>query len=106
MKERFAKILEDYGALVTLRSGSETAQIRAFIQPVLDSQAQAPYQVNSLGFADDRRWIYLGVAPVAAGDRLEAAEGHFTVRSSAAIYAGKIFSHWWAALEPEREAAD
>ena len=104
--ERFERILNRYGERVTLTTGTQTGEIRAFIQPVLRDEEEAPFQVTSLGTADDRKWIYLGITPLEPGDRISSVAGQFRVDNSAAIYAGRLFSHWWAALSPEREAAE
>ena len=106
MTERFEKILNQYGESVTITTAEGTGQMKAFVQPVLNEQKEAPYQVTSLGNLDDRKWIYLGVTAVNPGDCITCAAGSFTVCSSAAVYAGREFSHWWAALETEKEAAE
>ena len=105
MTERFDRILRRYGETVQLISGGGEKEILAFIQPVTDEGREAPYQVTSLGTVDDRKWVYLGMEAVEPGDGLRCAAGNFTVSNSAAIYAGREFSHWWAALETEKEAA-
>ncbi len=106
MTEKFEKILRRYGETASLITGSGGKEILAFIQPVTDEGKEAPYQVTSLGTVDNRKWIYLGMEAVEPGNGLHCAAGNFTVTNSAAIYAGREFSHWWAALEAEKEAAE
>jgi hypothetical protein len=99
-------ILSRYGQAATLVHQGASAAVRAFLQPVTDQNRASPYQVTPLGTADDRLWIFLGRDEITAGDTVVCGRERFSVRSSAAVYAGGELSHWWAALSPQREAEE
>lgn len=106
MTERFETVLQRYGRAVQLCAGAETTQTRAFLQPVTETDKTAPFQVTTLGTADDRQWIYLGKTALAEGTLVRADGACYRAQSVRAIYAGAELSHYWALLIPEREAAE
>lgn len=106
MTDLVREILERYGQEVTVLSGGEEAAVRAFVQPVAERGEQVPSAVTALGWTDGRLWLYLGRRELAAGDLLRWRGMTLRVRSCRPYYIGEELSHFWAALEPEREAAE
>ena len=103
--DRMRQVLDRYGQEITLcREGTET-EIRAFLQPAAESGEQAPDTATALGWIDGRRWLYLGQTALEIGDVLGWKDRTFRVRSCRPYYIGEELSHYWAALEKEREAA-
>lgn len=60
---------------------------------------------HALGWIDGRQWLYPGAEPLETGDTLSWRDMAFRVRSCRPYYIGEALSHYWAALEKEREAA-
>ena len=98
--------LDRYGQEITLcREETETV-IRAFLQPVAEQGKTAPDTATALGWMDRRQWRYLGQTALETGDVLMWRDMTFRVRSCRPYYIGEALSHYWAALEKEREAAE
>lgn len=105
MTDWVRQVLDRYGQVVSLRhEGTETA-IRAFLQPVTEQGEQVPDTATALGWMDGRQWQYLGQEPLETGDTLTWKDMTFRVCSCRPYYIGEALSHYWAALEKEREAA-
>ena len=51
-------------------------------------------------------WLYLGQTALEEGESLAWEGRRFRVRSCRPYYIGNALSHYWAALEQEREAAE
>ena len=94
-----------YGQKVTVQAGDTTVSVRAFLQPVTERGEQVPDTATALGWMDGRQWQYLGQEPLEMGDTLTWKDMTFRVRSCRPYYIGEALSHYWAALEKEREAA-
>ena len=103
MTKRLETVLRRYGQTVTLKDGRE---IRAFVQPVKERGKAAPFQITSLGTADDRDWIYLGRTELTVGTAVTVWDRPFTVKNCQAVWLGEEISHWWAVLSPGREQAE
>ena len=99
------QVLERYGQEVTVRTGGEAETTRAFVQPAAEQGEEAPADPTPLGWTDGRLWLYLGQAAVEEGDTISWNGLNFRVRSCRPYYIGEALSHYWAALEKEREAA-
>ena len=99
------RILREYGQSVTLKNGEGERMIRAFLQPEKSREEQLPGEQTPIGGVDHRRWSYIGLEAVAAGDVIELDGTAYRVRSSRACRLGNAVHHWWASLEREREAA-
>ena len=106
MTDLVREILERYGQEVTVLSGGEEAAVRAFVQPVAERGEQVPSAVTALGWTDGRLWLYLGQTALEEGEALAWEATRFRVRSCRPYYIGNALSHYWAALEQEREAAE
>ena len=100
------QILERYGQKVTVQTGETTVDVRAFLQPVPERNERAREEATPIGWVDVRLWLYLGRRELAAGDLLRWRGMTLRVRSCRPYYIGEALSHFWAALEPEREAAE
>ena len=67
---------------------------------------RARSDVTSIGWVDGRLWLYLGQTALEEGEALAWEATRFQVRSCRPYYIGNALSHYWAALEQEREAAE
>ena len=105
MTDWVRQVLDRYGQPITLRRGETETVIRAFLQPVTERGERAPDTATALGWIDGRQWLYLGQEPLETGDTLLWRDMAFRVRSCRPYYIGQELSHYWAALEKEREAA-
>lgn len=106
MTERVERILRRHGQHVAVTRDGKTADAQAFLQPVTGKNQTIPEVMTALGTEDTRLWLYLGRTEVSAGDEVAWGERRFTVRNSAPFYIGEALSHWWAALEKTKEAAE
>lgn len=97
------EVLERYGQTVTLCRRDGERDVRAFLQPVTEKGERAAEAVTTLGSLDGRLWLYLGREPLEERDALAWNGRRFQVRSCRAFYVGEALSHYWAALEQERE---
>ena len=79
---------------------------RAFLQPVAERDERARSDFTSIGWVDGRLWLYLGQTALEEGESLAWEGRRFRVRSCRPYYIGNALSHYWAALEQEREAAE
>ena len=62
--------------------------------------------VTPIGWVDGRLWLYLGQMALEEADHVMWNGLTFRVRSCRPYYIGDRLSHYWAALELEREAAE
>ena len=97
------RILGQYGqeAVIERRDGTAEA-VRAFLQPVRERDESVP-ETTAIGWLDGRLWLYLGRAPLEAGDAVTWEGRRFRVRSGRPHYIGGALCHWRALLERERE---
>ena len=100
------QILERYGQKVTVQTGETTVDVRAFLQPVPERSERAREEATPIGWVDVRLWLYLGQTALEEGEALAWEATRFRVRSCRPYYIGNALSHYWAALEQEREAAE
>ena len=98
MTDWVRQVLERYGQDVTVDTADGERTVRAFLQPMTERDERARSDVTSIGWVDGRLWLYL------VQTALEATR--FRVRSCRPYYIGHALSHYWAALEQEREAAE
>ena len=106
MTEWVRQVLERYGQTVTVRTGTGAKTVRAFLQPVTAQGEEARQAPTPLGWTDGRLWLYLGQTPLEEGDTLSWQGLELRTRSCRPYYIGERLSHYWASLEPEREAAE
>ena len=85
MRPGLAGVLVRFGREAVIVHGGVSGGASVFLQPINRRADGAPYQVTSLGTADNRQWLLLTCAPV---------------------YVGGALSHWRGVLEKRREAAD
>ena len=95
-----------YGQKVTVITENATVTIRAFLQPMTERTEQAREAVTPIGWVDTRLWLYLGQLALEEGNELIWNGRTFRVRSCRPYFIGDALSHYWAALEPQREAAE
>ena len=95
-----------YGQKVTVQAGDTTVSVRAFLQPVTERDEKVRETVAPIGWVDGRLWLYLGQTALEEGEALAWEATRFRVRSCRPYYIGNALSHYWAALEQEREAAE
>ena len=93
MTDWVRQVLERYGQDVTVDTMTER-----------DERARS--DVTSIGWVDGRLWLYLGQTALEEGEALAWEATRFRVRSCRPYYIGNALSHYWAALEQEREAAE
>lgn len=98
------EILYRYGQEAALRTAEGERPIRAFLQPLAEKGEQVPGVATSIGWIDERLWLYLGREMVEPGDTVVWNGMAFQVRSSRPYFIGQTLTHWWAMLEWEREA--
>lgn len=106
MKNWVQDVLARYGQETVIRTAEGEASARAFLQPVAEKREQVPGAMTDIGRIDERLWLYLGQAAVSEGDTVQWNDMSFRVRSSRPYYIGETLTHWWAALEREKEAAE
>ena len=104
MKTVWEQILARYGQDLTMEPGGQTVQ--AFFQPLAEKSEQVPDEMTGIGWLDGRLWLYLGQTALEEGEALAWEATRFRVRSCRPYYIGNALSHYWAALEQEREAAE
>ena len=95
-----------YGQKVTVQAGDTTVSVRAFLQPVPERSERAREEATPIGWVDVRLWLYLGQMVLGEADHVMWNGLTFRVRSCRPYYIGGRLSHYWAALELEREAAE
>lgn len=109
MKARLERAMERYGQTVTLvpRDGSETQEVRAFLQPILKEQAEPPVAVTPLGPVCEHRWLYIGKAGVEikVGDRMSCGGTQLVVQESQPVYWQDNVLYRRAILRREKESA-
>lgn len=98
MKREWNAVLGRYGRDVTVQTaGQEDVTVKAFVQPVLDKQAQlAP---SPLGLRLEERAVYLGPGGVAlhpGETTVRCGEAVYEVRSARVVEHGH---HVWAMLQ-------
>ena len=106
MTDWVQEILQRYGQAVTVLSAEGEQSIKAFLQPVVQRGETDPGMITGIGTMDERLWVYMGQTALSAGDQIAWNEMVFRVRSSRLYSIGETTVYWWAALEPEREAAE
>ena len=100
------RTMERYGQKVTVQAGEDTVSVRAFLQPVTERDEKVRETVTPIGWVDGRLWLYLGQMVLGEEDHVMWNGLTFRVRSCRPYYIGDRLSHYWAALELEREAAE
>ena len=100
------RTMEQYGQKVTVQAGEDTVSVRAFLQPVTERGEEVRETVTPIGWVDGRLWLYLGQMALEEADHVMWNGLTFRVRSCRPYYIGDRLSHYWAALELEREAAE
>lgn len=106
MRPGLAGVLVRFGREAVIVHGGVSGGASVFLQPINRRADGAPYQVTSLGTADNRQWLLLTCAPLADDDRVDCGGTAYTVRTCAPVYVGGALSHWRGVLEKRREAAD
>ena len=106
MTDWVRQVLERYGQDVTVDTADGERTARAFLQPVAERDERARSDFTSIGWVDGRLWLYLGQTALEEGESLAWEGRRFRVRSCRPYYIGNALSHYWAALEQEREAAE
>ena len=97
MTDWVRQVLERYGQDVTVDTADGERTVRAFLQPMTERDERARSDVTSIGWVDGR---------LEEGEALAWEATRFRVRSCRPYYIGNALSHYWAALEQEREAAE
>ena len=106
MTDWVRQVLERYGQDVTVDTADGERTVRAFLQPMTERDERARSDFTSIGWVDGRLWLYLGQTALEEGESLAWEGRRFRVRSCRPYYIGNALSHYWAALEQEREAAE
>ncbi len=106
MMDWVREVLARYGQETVVRTAEGETTVRAFLQPVAEKREQVPGTMTAIGWIDERLWLYLGQAAVSEGDTVRWKDMSFRVRSGRPYYIGETMTHWWAALEREKEAAE
>ena len=99
-------LLDRWGQEATVETADGTAAGRAFLQPLAERGEAVPQQVTSIGWTDERLWLYLGDTAVDTGDTVTWDGRRFRVRSGRPWYVGRKLNHWGAVLEAAKEAAE
>lgn len=105
MTDWIGHVLKRYGQEVLVRTSGGDLPTKAFLQPITKKDEQVMDSVTALGWIDGRLWLYLGRMVLSPGDRVIWNENIFRVRSCRPYYIGQELTHYWAALEQEKEAA-
>lgn len=86
MRARLEGMMKAYGQQLTLirRDSGETAEVRAFLQPLLKQNERLPVTATPLGAVDDRRWLYVGPAALELkpGDEIRFRKEHFVAQEA------------------------
>lgn len=107
MQQTVEKFLRRYGSDIRVRSGEQTVQIRAFLQPVTGrGQNMAQIGVSPLGREAAGQYIYIGpLEPaVAEGDGLELDGREYILRRTEQIngVSGPVY-RWGMCVEKGAE---
>ena len=102
MDRQWEDILRRYGVATQVRTGEESRQVSAFLQPVLDRDEQLV--PTPLGLRREERVLYLGpvdvvLTPMESVVRWEGAD--YEVRSTRNVGG----HHVWAVLQRKEEGA-
>ena len=98
MEKMVEKILNQYGASLTLCQGQEETQVRAFFQPVLSKSWQyLEGNYSPLGEIPRGQYVYIGpVSPAAAvGDTVRVGEQAYLFRRTELVNAGDRPAYCW-----------
>lgn len=106
MTDWIQNVLARYGQKAIVRTAEGEMPVLAFLQPIAEKREEVPGTMTGIGWTDGRLWLYLGQAAVSEGDSVIWNNLSFRVRSGRPYYIGETLTHWWAALEREREAAE
>ena len=98
-------LLDRWGQEGTVETADGTAAGRAFLQPLAERGEAVPQQVTSIGWTDERLWLYLGRTVLSSGNQVIWNDRTFRVRSCRPYYIGRELTHYWAVLEQATEAA-
>ena len=103
MDRQWEDILRRYGVATQVRTGEESRQVSAFLQPVLDRDEQLV--PTPLGLRREERVLYLGpvdvvLTPMESVVRWEGAD--YEVCSARSVGDGH---HMWAVLQRREESA-
>ena len=99
------EVLKCCGQQAILRTAAGEAEALVFLQPLAERKEGLPGAVTSIGWVDQRLWLYLGRERVDPGDTVRWNGLSFYVRSSRPYYIGGTLCHWWASLEAAKEAS-
>lgn len=107
MKRLLSEAFERYGMTAVVTHGEETAETKAFVQPIKRESGGEPFSVAPLGAVSEQCWRYLGPANVeiAMGDFVQYGEKRYVVRAAGPFYVGEEIAYYWAMLHPKEEEA-
>ena len=105
MKGLLSEAFERYGMTAFVTHGEETAETKAFVQPMKRESGGEPFSVAPLGAVSEQCWRYLGPAEatVAMGDRVRCGGRNYMVRAAAPFRAGGEVVYYHAVLREEEE---
>lgn len=93
-----------FGQNVVIRSSEGDEQnVQAFLQPVLQSGEALVGEFSSAGWIDQRRWRYIGQAPLETDDLILWQGFAFRVKSCREVHFQNAACYWQASLEREKE---
>lgn len=110
MKQKLEEIMRAHGQEITItrRESNETAEVLAFLQPLLKERETLPVTATPLGAVNDQRWLYVG--PVAQelepGDRIRFDGMGLIVQEAMMICFRREALYCRAILRQEKEAAE
>lgn len=100
----FLRLLDRYGQAVRVERKGETADGRAFLQPVLERREDwVQVLPTPLGLERKDRFLYLGEPGLGleAGDRVVCRGERYRVQAAQPVRIGERVSHWWGVLRAE-----
>ena len=98
MRRMVEKILDSYGAAVTLEGQSGEHTLRAFFQPVRSKSWQyLEGNYSPLGEVPRGQYVYIGPAgqQVQTGETLEVGEKDYMLRRVEPVYYGEEIAYYW-----------
>ena len=103
MKRLLSEAFERYGMTAVVTHGEETAETKAFVQPIKRESGGEPFSVAPLGAVSEQCWRYLGPAgtAVAMGDRVCCGGKNYVVRAAAPFCVGGETVYYHAVLHEE-----
>lgn len=106
MREKIERILNQFGASLTIEHEKEATDCRGFLRPVTGKYWQnMEHQFSELGQVPRGQYIYIGPAsvPVTQGDRIVLDGVGYALRRCEVVRVGDSLLYYWGLCVREGE---